>query len=268
MRRFAQIFIFSSFVLFVACEELISGLSNEEIVQGLKEALDVGLQESVSTVSATDGYLEDQLIKILLPPEVKELQNEVETGSISLGFTSVPYKTLMDAYVLIDPNIETDVFQELTVAMNRGAEQAADKALPIFADAIINMSFTDALGILQGSETSATEYFFDSTNEALYNAFQPDVKNALDQTKANAIYESCVGFLNYEYSVAGLTTVKVSDYINTSLPATIDGYATDKAISGLFYYIGEEEKKIRADPFAYGSAIIEKVFSSPEAQGN
>jgi hypothetical protein len=129
------------------------------------------------------------------------------------------------------------------------------------------MSFTDALGILQGGETSATDYFYTDTNVALYDAFQPDVKSALDQTKANAIYESVVRFLNYEYSVSGLTTIKVSQYINLELPATIDGYATEKAIDGLFFYIGGEEKKIRDDPYAWGNNLIEKVFGSAEAQG-
>jgi hypothetical protein len=271
MKNITRIFICTSLLSFSSCDELVNGLSNDEIVLGLKEALDVGLGNSVTTASETDGYLQNEIVKILLPPEVKALQDEIETGSVTIinGVLEIPYSTIMAAYVAANPNIETDLFTELTVAMNRGAEAAADKAKPIFADAIINMSFSDALGILQGTETSATDYFYTDTNEALYGAFQPDVKNALDQTKATVIYESAVGFLNYQYKVNYLLssyTVKVSDYINLGLPATIDGYATEKAIDGLFYYIGEEEKKIRADPFAWGNSLIEKVFSSPEAQ--
>ncbi|UII32650.1 DUF4197 domain-containing protein [Fulvivirga ulvae] len=266
MRHFLKIFIFSSFFFFISCDELDNGLTNGEIVAGLKEALNVGLDNSVTTASSVDGYLKNEIIKILLPPEVKSLQNTIQTGSINLGFTSVPYSTILNAYVALNPDINSDPFEELIVAMNRGAEKAADKALPIFGDAIVSMSFDDALGILQGSDTSATHYFYSKTNQALFNAFQPDVKSALDQTEANAIYTSIVGFLNYEYNT-GLGTVKVSDFINTSLPETIDGYATEKAIDGLFYLIGNEETKIRQDPFAWGSSIIEKVFGSPEAQG-
>lgn len=263
MRHFFKIFIFSSFFFFFSCDELDNGLTNGEIVAGLKEALNVGLDNSVANASSVDGYLKNEIIKILLPPEVKSLQNTIETGSINLGFTSVSYSKILDAYVALNPNINSDPFEELIVAMNRGAEKAADKALPIFGDAIVSMSFDDALGILQGSDTSATHYFYNKTNQSLFTAFQPDVKSALDQTEANAIYTSIVGFLNYEY----LGLYKVSDFINVSLPETIDGYATEKAIDGLFYLIGNEETKIRQDPYAWGSNIIEKVFGSPEAQG-
>ncbi|GAA0890936.1 DUF4197 domain-containing protein [Fulvivirga kasyanovii] len=268
MRHFFKIFIFSSFFFFFSCEDLDNGLTNGEIVAGLKEALDVGLNNSVTTASSVDGYLKNEIIKILLPPEVKSLQNTIETGKINVipGVLEVPYSTILDAYIAVNPNISSDPFEELIVAMNRGAEKAADKALPIFGDAIVSMSFDDALGILQGSDTSATHYFYTKTNQALFTAFQPDVKSALDQTKANTIYTSIVGFLNYEYNT-GLGTVKVSDFINTSLPETIDGYATEKAIDGLFHLIGNEETKIRQDPYAWGSSIIEKVFGSPEAQG-
>ncbi|MBL6445512.1 DUF4197 domain-containing protein [Fulvivirga sp. 29W222] len=266
MKHLFKIFIFSSFFFFFSCEDLENGLTNGEIVAGLKEALNVGLDNSVTNASSVDGYLKNEIIKILLPPEVKSLQNTIKTGSINLGITSVSYQSILNTYVAVNPNINSDPFEELIVAMNRGAEKAADKALPIFGDAIVSMSFNDALGILQGADTSATHYFYTKTNQALFTAFQPDVKSALDQTEANAIYTSIVGFLNYEYN-AGLTTVKVSDFINASLPESIDGYATEKAIDGLFYLIGNEETKIRQDPYAWGSNIIEKVFGSPEAQG-
>lgn len=263
MKHFFRILACSSIFFFMSCEELENGLTNGEIVEGLKEALSIGLDNSVTSASSLDGYLKNEIIKILLPPEVKSLQNTIETGSVDLGITTVSYRTMLDAYIAINPKINSDPFEELLVAMNRGAEQAANKALPIFGDAIVSMSFDDALGILQGSDTSATNYFYTKTNQALFTAFQPDVKSALDQTKANAIYEEIVGFLNYEY----LGTFKVSNFINVSLPATIDGYATEKAIDGLFHLIGDEETKIRQDPYAWGSNIIEKVFGSPEAQG-
>lgn len=183
---------------------------------------------------------------------------------------NIQYADIMSAYVLLAPNISSDPFQELIVAMNRGAENAADKALPIFGNAIVNMSISDGLSILQGDSTAATDYFYTNTNTALITAFQPDVENALDQTKANGIYQDLVGFLNFQYEfnyLLGTQTLKVSDYINLSLPATLDEYATQKATDGLFHLVGEEEKKIRKDPFAWASDIIAKVFGSIEVQG-
>ncbi|UXX78584.1 DUF4197 domain-containing protein [Reichenbachiella carrageenanivorans] len=263
-----------SFV-FISCDELEDALnqdlSNDDIVAGLKEALDTGIDSAVTSGSAVDGYLKNELIKVLLPEEVKKLQAEIETGSINLAVTSVSYQTILDAYVKTNPKIDNDPFDELVTAMNRGAEQAASKAKPIFVSAIKNMSFTDALNILQGDETAATDYFKSTTSAALITAFQPDIKTALGETAATDIYAGVVSFLNWEYKVSGLIPieVKVNDYIgkNLDLPESLDEYATTKAVDGLFYLVGEEEKKIRKDPFGYASDIIQKVFSSDEAQG-
>ena len=104
----------------------------------------------------------------------------------------------------------------------------------------------------------------------MYNAFQPEVRTALDQVQANSIYESTAGFISYQYEVTvlGVTaSASAGDVLDINLPATIDGYATEKAIDGLFYLIGEEEKKIRQDPFGWANDIIEKVFGSTEALG-
>ncbi|MEO9966996.1 MAG: DUF4197 domain-containing protein [Reichenbachiella sp.] len=262
----------------VGCAELKSiidqnlGLSNDEIVAGLKEALDVGLDKSVTSASAVNGYLKNEAIKLLLPKEVKALKKEINNGSVTLlsGAVNVPYSKILDTYVSLDPNLDEDPFNELVVAMNRGAEKAAKKAVPIFGSAIRNMSFSDALGILQGGNQSATDYFYSKTKTDLEGAFRPEIKQALSQTKATDIYGSVAKFVNYEYEVNYLIntyTIDVSDHLKTNeFPATLDGYATEKAIDGLFYLIGKEEQKIRASPMDYASAIIRKVFSSDEAQ--
>jgi len=262
MKFAAKIFAFTAIISFVSCEELENGLSGDEIVRGLKEALQIGTDNSVTSASSVGGYLQNEAIKILLPPEVQALKDEIDNGSV-LG---IPYSIIMDAYVAANPNVEDGIFEDLITAMNRGAENAADKALPIFSDAIVTMSITDGLNILQGNETAATDYFYERTNNDLFTAFQPDVRTALNQTGAVDLYDDVIGFLNYEYNAAFIS-IKVSDFINTDLPASIDDYATDKAIDGLFFLVGEEEKKIREDPFSWGSSIIEKVFGSPEAAG-
>lgn len=271
---FIAVTVSLSFV-FMSCEELEDaldfGLSDDEIVSGLKEALDTGLDSAVTSGSAVDGYLKNELIKVLLPEEVQNLQNEIATGSVSPGLgITVSYQTILDAYVATNPKIDDDPFDELVTAMNRGAEKAATKAKPIFVSAIKNMSFTDALNILQGNETAATDYFKSTTSAALITAFQPDIKTALGETAATDIYAGLVTFLNWEYEVGlPIPNIKVNNYIgkNLDLPETLDEYATTKAVDGLFYLVGEEEKKIRIDPFGYASDIIQKVFSSDEAQG-
>lgn len=259
---------------FTACDEvndvLNVGLTDSEIVEGLKTALNAGTDSSVVSANKLDGYLKNEAIKILLPPEVQTLKNTIDNGSVDLGLLgTVPYQTILDAYVLVAPNVDADPFEELITAMNRGAENAADKAKPIFVDAITGMSISDGLGILQGGETAATEYFQTNTSTALVTAFTPDISTALGNTKALDIYSDIQGFMSYSYNY-GLGTIAVSDLIGSSvtLPESIEGYATEKAVGGMFYLVGEEEKKIRADPFAYVSDIIQKVFSSPEASGN
>lgn len=235
-------------------EDVTSNVLTEgEIIQGLKEALNIGLDNSVISASAVDGYLKNEAIKILLPQEVTDFQTKINNNTLASAAYGV-YKNQFNQGV--------DLFEELAVSMNRGAENAADKAKPIFLNAITSMSFNDARGILDGNETAATEYFYATTNVALFNAFQPDVKAALDQTGANEVYKLAYDFLSYDVDPTGFNPTTVGDLLNASIEPTLDAYATNKAIDGLFYLVGEEEKKIRANPFAWGSAIIEKVFGS------
>lgn len=264
-RNFLMLMLLLSTVTLASCELFDDAvnplpLSESEIIQGLKEALSIGLDNSVASASDPGGYLQNEVIKILLPAEVSDLQSKIQTESIG-GI--VPLSVVYDAYINLENN-GNDLFDELVTAMNQGAENAADKALPIFGNAITSMSISDARGILEGNNTAATDYFYGATNVALFEAFNPDVKTALNGTGAIQIYADVVGFLNYEYDPTGLglTTVSPNDVLNVNLPANIDEYATNKAIDGLFHLVGEEEKKIRDDPFAWGSAIIERVFGS------
>lgn len=263
MKFLSSVFLATSFCglsFFISCELLddpTTGLSESEVIEGLKEALGIGLDNSVISASSVDGYLKNEAIKILLPSEVLELQSKIETETIA-GI--VPLKTVYNTYIALE-NDGNDLFEELAIAMNRGAENAADKALPIFGNAITSMSITDGFAILNGSETAATEFFYESTNQALFDAFNPDVKSALDATGANQLFTKTAAFLNYDYSI-GIGTVSPSDVLNINLPNSIDEYATGKAIDGLFHLVGEEEQKIREDPFSWGSSIIEKVFGS------
>ncbi|WP_425390618.1 DUF4197 domain-containing protein [Ekhidna sp.] len=262
-RRLLLVTLLALSSILVSCElfeDATNPLSEAEIVEGLKEALNIGLENSVTSASSTGGYLQNEVIKILLPEEVNNLQSKIQTESIG---GVVPLSVVYDAYINLENN-GNDLFEELITAMNRGAESAATKALPIFGNAIRNMSFDDARGILNGGETAATDFFYRTTSDALFTAFNPDVKEALDATGANQVYTDVASFLSYEYDPTGLglTTVSPSDVLNVQLPSSIDEYATTRAIDGLFHLVGEEEKKIREDPFAWGSSIIERVFGN------
>jgi hypothetical protein len=198
------------------------GLSNDEIISGLKEALNTGTAASTNKLSAVDGFLKDAAVKILLPPEAQKVEKTLR--AIGMG-------------KLVDNAI---------TSLNRSAEDASKQAASIFLSAIKNMSVTDALGILRGADTSATSYLRKTTTSQLADAFRPIIDASLAKTNATKYWSD----MFTAYNKIGLKQV------NTDLT----GYVTDKAMSGIFYYVGQEEKNIRKDPASYASSIIKKVF--------
>ena len=201
-----------------------TSLTNEEIVSGLKEALSQGANNSTSKVSAVDGFFKDAAIKILLPQQVQKVEKKMRM----LGMGK-----------MVD-NAE--------LSMNRAAEDASKTAAPIFLDAIKKMSFTDALNILKGSDTAATGYLRKTTSNPLTDAFRPIVQASLEKTDATKYWKDVFSVYN-KFS---------SEPVDTD----INSYVTSKALYGIFYYVGEEEKKIRKDPVARTSDILKKVFGS------
>ena len=203
-----------------------SGLSNTDIVSGLKEALNKGAEASTGKLSTTDGFLKDAAVKILLPPEAQKVEKTLR--AIGMGR-------------LVDNAI---------TSLNRSAEDASKKAAPIFLSAIKSMSITDALGILRGGDTSATSYLRKSTTAHLANAFRPVIDSSLAKTNATKYWADM-------FTAYNKLTLKP---VNPDLV----GYVTDKAMSGIFYYVGQEEKNIRKDPASYASGIIKKVFGKSQ----
>lgn len=206
-----------------------TGLTNQEIVSGLKEALNIGVNNGTSKLSAVDGFFKNAALKILMPPEAQKVESTLR--DFGLG-------SLVDKAVL---------------SMNRGAEDAAKKAAPIFVDAIKNMSITDALNILKGGNGAATNYFKQATTNALTNAFRPVIENSLKQVNATKYWKDIFSAYN-RFS---------SNPVNTDLA----GYVTGKAIDGIFVQVAEEENKIRENPAARVTDILKKVFGSAAAQG-
>jgi hypothetical protein len=201
-----------------------TGLTEGEIIQGLKEALTKGSGNAAELLNKQDGYNLNPKIRIPFPPDAQKVA-----------------KTLRD----IGYGKKVDEF-ELT--LNRSAEQAAKESAPIFKMAVKNMSFTDAKSILTGSDSAATVYLKNTTYDSLYTKFAPPVKTALDNTSATSKWTELASLYNK------LPTTRHK--VETDLVA----YTTNRALKGLFVTVAEEELKIRKDPMAQTTDILKKVF--------
>jgi RNA binding exosome subunit len=195
------------------------------VASGLKEALTIGTGNAVTSVSKADGYFGNKIIKILLPEKIQTIAN-------ALG--KLGYQKQVDDFVL---------------SMNRAAEKAAPQAKEIFIDAIKQMSFEDAKKILNGGNTSATDYFKAKTSNKIFEAFKPIVSSSMNEVGTTKAYNEMMG----KYTSSVPFAKKESLDLNT--------YVTNKATDGLFYMVGQEEKKIRTDPSARVTDLLKKVFS-------
>ncbi|SKA05845.1 DUF4197 domain-containing protein [Sediminibacterium ginsengisoli] len=199
-----------------------AGLSNDDIVAGLKEALAVGTQKGTALLSKPDGFFANAALKILLPPEAQKVESTLR--KIGLG----------------------SQVDEAILSMNRAAEDACKSAAPIFTSAIKQMSFQDALGILKGSDSAATVYLKGKTTPQLTEAFRPVIESSLAKVNATKYWNTLITTYN-----------KVSlQKINPDLSA----YVTERALSGIFSQLASEEKHIRKDPVARTTDILKKVF--------
>ena len=214
-------------------------LSNTEIVDGLKEALRVGTDSAVTHLSAVDGYLKDLTIKILLPPEAKNITENLSK--------------LPGGSKLVD---------DVITRINRAAEDAAKGATPIFVKSINEMTFADALQILKGPDNAATQYFEQKTSQQLAELYRPKIRESLNKdlvagistqqswnelTKTwNQIAGSPIG------EMTGMKVVKVQ----------LEDYILEKALKGLFLKIAEREKDIRNNAHAQVTTLLKKVFGS------
>jgi len=199
-------------------------LSNEEIVAGLKQALEVGTGKATNRLSAADGFLKDAAIKILMPAEAQKVEKKLR--SIGMG---------------------KQVDNAIT-SMNRAAEDAAKSASPIFVNAIREMSFTDALSILRGNDVAATNYLNNKTSAALRAAFSPVIAQSLNKVNATQYWNTV--FTTY------------NKFSNEKVETDLTAYVSEKALYGIFYSLGEEEKKIRKDPMARTTDLLKKVFAN------
>jgi len=179
-------------------------------------------KNSTGKLSATDGFLKDAVVKILMPEEVRK----VEPRFRALGMGKI--------------------FDQATESLNRAAEDASRQASPIFIEAIKKMSVQDALGILKGSDTAATAYLKKATSNDLTNAFRPVIESSLKKVDATKYWKDVFTLYN--------------KFAPIPVTADINEYVTDRALRGIFYYVGEEEKKIRENPAARVTEILKTVF--------
>ena len=200
-----------------------SGEDGLDISGGLKEALENGVSEAVTSLSSTDGYLESPY-KILVPEDAQKVINTVKKVP---GFQ--------------------DVDKKLIAKMNEAAEVAAKKATPIFVDAITSMSITDAKDILFGNDDAATRYLEKSSREALYGAFMPVIQGALSQVGATKYWNSVVTKYN---------KLPLTKDVNPNL----DDHVNNKALDGMFGLIKVKEDGIRKDVSQRTSPLLKDVF--------
>ena len=203
-------------------------LTNADVITGLKEALNVGIKNSVDLSSVTDGFWKNDLIRIPFPEDAMKVRQK----AIDWGWSA-----------------QVEKFE---MTMNRAAEEATKEALPIFRDAILNMSVQDGFAILKGGDGAATKFLKDKTTPQLIQAFTPKVKAAISKVKLTEYWNPIISKYN------GAMTLTGGEKINPDL----DQYITERAITGLFKLVEIEENKIRKDPMARVTDILVKVFGS------
>lgn len=200
-----------------------AGLSNDDIVSGLKDALRVGTDSSVSRLGKVNGFFGDAAVKILMPKEAQKAEKTLR--NLGMG----------------------DLVDKAILSMNRAAEDATSDVGDIFWTSIKQMSITDGLQILQGSDSAATVYLRKSTTAQLTQKFRPVIDSSLRKVNATKYWKDVFTAYN---------KLPLGSPVNTDLT----GYVTDKALAGLFYNIALQEQKIRKDPAAQVTDILKKVF--------
>jgi hypothetical protein len=209
--------------------KVLEGLSNRggpgdaKSASGLKEALQIGTDRAVDLTGTANGFFKNEAIKILLPDKLKTAEKGLRLAGMG-------------------PKID-----EFELSMNRAAEKAAPAARGIFKDALQQMTFDDARKILTGGNTSATDYFKAKTSEKLTASFKPTVESAMEETGVVKQYKQ-------------LTGVTQSLPFGRSQSFDITDYVVGKALDGLFFMLGQEEKKIRTDPAAQITPLLKEVF--------
>lgn len=212
-------------------------LTNQEVINGLRQALVIGSDSASLRLSAVDGYYRDNMVRILLPPEA-----EVITDNLSL---------LPGGARLVE---------DVILRINRAAEDAAKEAAPVFARAVNGMTIQDGFAILRGENDAATMYLRSRTWDELYSLYQPKIRNSVDKPLVGNIstsdsWNTLTGQWN---RLAGSAVGRMSDL--KTVDTELDKFLTERALDGLFLKLAMEEEKIRTDPMARVTDLLRRVF--------
>ena len=229
---FKRIMLFIAVFQLTACAELQQvinqlpngGLTNDQIAGGLREALNNGISNQVSTLAVEDGFFKNELVKILLPEELRKVDNTLRKIGLSK---------------LADEGLRV---------LNRAAEDAVGEAIPIFVDAIKGITFTDARNILLGNKNAATVYLKDATSTALYQKFSPIINTSFQKVGADKIWADLITRYN---------KLPLTNDVNPDLT----DYVTGEALKGVFTMVEVEEKEIRAKVSKRTSDLLKRVFA-------
>lgn len=231
MKRIALVFIL--IFQLTACGELQQvvnqlpqgqqGIGNAEIGNGLRQALDLGIEKQVTKLTQTDGFFKNELVKILLPEELQKVDKTLR--DIGLG-------------KLADEGLKV---------LNRAAEDAVGEATPIFVNAVKGITFNDAKTILLGSDDAATQYLTSATQKQLYAKFNPVIKNSFEKVGADKIWENLITKYN---------SIPLTNNVNPDLT----DYVTNEALSGVYTMIAIEEKEIRNKVSSRTTDLLRRVF--------
>ena len=204
-----------------------TALTNEEVVAGLKEALQVGADRTVTKASAADGFWSDARIRIPFPEEAVKVRT-----------------TLMD----LGMNKPVEDFEK---TLNKAAETAAKEAVPVFVDAITSMTIADGFNLLRGGENAATVFLREKTSSALRARFMPIVERATSEVALTNHWQPLANAYNATTILTG----------GKAVDPDLNGYVATKAMDGLFLLLAEEEKRIRQDPLARTTDLLRRVFA-------
>ena len=227
-----RILLIAVIIQFSACSELQQvinqlpngGITNDQIAGGLKEALNNGITNQVTKLAVDDGFYKNELTRILLPEELQKVDNTLRKIGLSK---------------LADEGLKV---------LNRAAEDAVGEAIPIFVDAIKDMTFTDAKNILLGDKNAATQYLQTATSEALYQKFNPIIANSFQKVGADKIWNDLITKYN---------SIPLTNNVNPDLT----DYVTGEALKGVFTMVEVEELNIRTKVASRSSDLLRKVFA-------
>ncbi|WP_370478390.1 DUF4197 domain-containing protein [Tamlana flava] len=230
IRKFLAVFFILNLTACAELQQVVNQLpqgetiGNDQIASGLRQALDFGIDKQVTKLTQQDGFYKNELVKILLPEELQK----VDKGLRDIGLSN-----------LADEGLKL---------LNRAAEDAVKEATPIFVDAVKGITFADAKNILLGNDDAATQYLTSKTQTALYNKFNPVIKNSFSKVGADEIWNNLINKYN---------SIPFTNDVNPDLT----DYVTGEALKGVYTMIAVEEKEIRTKLSSRTTDLLRKVFA-------